>query len=113
MSRTAMRILAALVLCSGGAAAQDLNGDWQGSLGPTPLRLILHVEKGDGATWEATLASIDQSPTGGRRYRLTPSHYKGLPSSFRLRRYAARTAARSRLTAIPSMAPGTKVSRFP
>ena len=60
-----MRMLAALLLCSGGAAAQDLSGDWQGALGPTPLRLILHVEKGDGATWKATLASIDQSPDWG------------------------------------------------
>ena len=60
-----MRILAALALCSGGASAQDLSGDWQGALGPAPLRLILHVEKGDGAAWKATLASIDQSPDWG------------------------------------------------
>ena len=58
-------ILAALALCSGGASAQDLSGDWQGALGPAPLRLILHVEKGDGETWKATLASIDQSPDRG------------------------------------------------
>jgi non-heme chloroperoxidase len=65
MSRRAVRILAALVLCSGSASAQDLSGDWQGALGPAPLRLILHVEKGDGATWKGTLASIDQSPDWG------------------------------------------------
>jgi pimeloyl-ACP methyl ester carboxylesterase len=59
--------LAALALCSGSASAQDLSGDWQGSLAtPTAsLRLILHVEKGDAATWKATLASIDQSPDRG------------------------------------------------
>jgi pimeloyl-ACP methyl ester carboxylesterase len=66
MSRTkAAWILAALALCSGGASAQDLSGDWQGALGPAPLRLILHVEKGDGETWKASLASIDQSPDWG------------------------------------------------
>ena len=65
MSRIAVVTFAALVLCSGGASAQDLSGDWQGALGPAPLRLILHVEKGDGATWKATLASIDQSPDRG------------------------------------------------
>lgn len=68
MSRTkAVWILAALVLCSGGAWAQDLSGDWQGALGAAPqqLRLILHVAKGDGAAWKATLASIDQSPDWG------------------------------------------------
>ena len=65
MSRSAIRLVAALILCSGGASAQDLSGDWQGSLGPAPLRVILHLEKGDGATWKATLASIDQSPDRG------------------------------------------------
>jgi pimeloyl-ACP methyl ester carboxylesterase len=65
MSRRTAGILLTLVLCSGGASAQDLSGDWQGSLGPAPLRVILHVEKGDGATWKATLASIDQSPDRG------------------------------------------------
>ena len=64
MSRRAVRILAALALCSGGASAQDLSGDWQGAVAPA-LRVILHVEKGDGATWKATLASIDQSPDRG------------------------------------------------
>jgi pimeloyl-ACP methyl ester carboxylesterase len=64
MSRIAVRVLTALVLCSGGASAQDLSGDWQGALAPA-LRLILHVEKSDGATWKATLASIDQSPDRG------------------------------------------------
>jgi len=64
MSRKAVGMVAALLLCSGGASAQDLSGDWQGALAPT-LRLILHVEKADGATWKATLASIDQSPDRG------------------------------------------------
>jgi pimeloyl-ACP methyl ester carboxylesterase len=65
MSRIAASIFAALVLCCGGVSAQDLSGDWQGSLGPAPLRLILHVDKGDGEAWKATLASIDQSPDRG------------------------------------------------
>jgi pimeloyl-ACP methyl ester carboxylesterase len=64
MSRIAVLTFAALVLCSGAASAQDLSGDWQGALAPT-LRVILHVEKGDSATWKATLASIDQSPDRG------------------------------------------------
>ena len=64
MSRIAVLTFAALVLCGGAASAQDLSGDWQGALAPA-LRVILHVEKGDGATWKATLASIDQSPDRG------------------------------------------------
>ena len=67
MSRRAVWIFAALVLCSAGASAQDLSGDWQGSLsvGPASLRIILHVEKADGAAWKGTFASIDQSPDRG------------------------------------------------
>ncbi|HZF30947.1 MAG TPA: alpha/beta hydrolase [Gammaproteobacteria bacterium] len=63
----AVWVFAALVLCSGGASAQDLSGDWQGALGAAPrqLRLILHIEKGDGAAWKATFASIDQDPDRG------------------------------------------------
>src|SRR5260370_27442144 len=47
--------------------AQDLAGDWQGALkaGTQELRLIVHIEKGDGGTWKAALASIDQSPDRG------------------------------------------------
>lgn len=35
------------------------------TLGGASLRLILHIEKGDGSAWTATLASIDQSPDWG------------------------------------------------
>ena len=68
MSRTrAVWILAALVLCSAGASAQDLSGDWQGTLaaGPRQLRLIVHVAKGDGGGWKGSVSSIDQSPDWG------------------------------------------------
>jgi non-heme chloroperoxidase len=54
-------------MCSRVSSAQDLTGDWQGALGTAPrqLRLILHIEKGAGSAWTATLASIDQSPDWG------------------------------------------------
>jgi non-heme chloroperoxidase len=47
--------------------AQDISGDWQGTLkaGAQELRLIVHIEKSDGGAWKATLASIDQSPDRG------------------------------------------------
>jgi non-heme chloroperoxidase len=68
MVRTrSLRIAALLLMCSRLASAQDLKGDWQGTLtvGPRQLRLILHVDKAADATWRATLASIDQSPDWG------------------------------------------------
>jgi non-heme chloroperoxidase len=57
-------VLAALATCS--AWAQDIAGDWQGTLkaGAAQLRLILHVAKGDNGAWKATLYSIDQQPDG-------------------------------------------------
>jgi len=55
-----------LLMLSQLVSAQDLKGDWQGTLsvGPRQLRLILRVDKA-GDTWKATLASIDQSPDWG------------------------------------------------
>src|SRR5262249_33495712 len=46
--------------------AQDIAGDWQGTikLGPG-LRLILHIGKEDSGGWNATLYSPDQSPDWG------------------------------------------------
>jgi len=56
-----------LLMSSRAAPAQDLTGDWQGTLsvGQVQLRLILHVDKADDTTRKATLASIDQSPDWG------------------------------------------------
>jgi hypothetical protein len=49
------------------AFAQDLAGNWQGTLkaGPQELRILVHIEKSDGGAWKASLASIDQSPDWG------------------------------------------------
>ncbi|MGA8598704.1 MAG: alpha/beta fold hydrolase [Bryobacteraceae bacterium] len=57
-------VLAALVTCF--AYAQDIAGDWQGTLkaGPQQLRIILHIAKGDKGDWKAMLYSIDQTPDG-------------------------------------------------
>jgi non-heme chloroperoxidase len=67
MTRLMALGIVALLMCSRVLSAQDLTGDWQGTLGDAPrqLRTILHIEKGDGAAWKATLASIDQSPDWG------------------------------------------------
>jgi hypothetical protein len=68
MVRTRPFWIAALLLtCSCVVSAQDLTGDWQGTLsvGPRQLRLILHVDKTADTAWKATLASIDQSPDWG------------------------------------------------
>ncbi|MGI8744198.1 MAG: alpha/beta fold hydrolase [Bryobacteraceae bacterium] len=47
--------------------AQDISGDWQGTLkaGPQELRTILQIAKSDSGAWRATMLSIDQSPDRG------------------------------------------------
>src|ERR1700689_2841846 len=48
------------------AQAQDLMGDWTGTLhaGAADLRLVLHISKGDGGGLQATLDSVDQAANG-------------------------------------------------
>jgi hypothetical protein len=47
--------------------AQDIAGDWQGTLkaGLKELRIIVRVTPVDSAQWNATLFSIDQQPDRG------------------------------------------------
>ena len=58
-------VLVAL-LFGGSVCAQDLTGDWQGTVTPATrsFRLILHVEKAN-AGWVAIFASIDQGTDRG------------------------------------------------
>ncbi len=53
--------------CHAQAGAQDIVGDWQGTLsaGGQQLRLVLHVTKAPDGTLKATLDSIDQPGANG------------------------------------------------
>jgi hypothetical protein len=59
-------ILAALLAASCLASAQDVAGDWQGTLaaGAVQLRLVLHITKKPDGTLSATLDSVDQGANG-------------------------------------------------
>jgi hypothetical protein len=65
-----MRTLLALLVFSltavTSAQAQGIEGDWQGTLnaGPVPLRIVLHVVRGDQGVLAATLDSPDQGARG-------------------------------------------------
>jgi pimeloyl-ACP methyl ester carboxylesterase len=77
-------LAAIFALCSRASFAQDVAGDWQGTLsvGPQQLRLIVHIDKaGDGA-WKASLLSIDQSPDRGARLPVDSVTVQG--TSFKL-----------------------------
>src|SRR5581483_5176481 len=56
------------VLCATGVDAQDLVGDWQGTLKipqRPELRLLFHIAKAEDGGWNASMFSIDQTPDWG------------------------------------------------
>ena len=59
-------LLLAVTLATVAARAQNIVGDWQGTLkvGSSELRLVLHIAKGDNGAFHATLDSIDQAANG-------------------------------------------------
>jgi hypothetical protein len=63
------RVLILVVLFffgAGIALAQNIVGDWQGTLtaGPAELRLVLHITKDADGSFKATLDSVDQGANG-------------------------------------------------
>src|SRR5689334_19184597 len=66
--RTKMLRMGAVFALSGSAlCAQDISGDWQGTLraGAQRLHLTVKLDDEDGGAWNATLASNDHSPDRG------------------------------------------------
>ena len=65
MKRTVM-VVALGISTALAAHAQNIVGDWQGTLGSgqTKLHLVLHINKGDDGGYKATLDSIDQGANG-------------------------------------------------
>ncbi|MGA7381504.1 MAG: hypothetical protein WBX03_11685, partial [Terriglobales bacterium] len=60
-------ILAAVVAATASfASAQDIVGEWQGTLSANgaELRLVLHITKNADGTLKATLDSVDQGANG-------------------------------------------------
>jgi len=60
-------MIAALVLCTAHVPlAQNVAGDWQGTLkiGPVELRLVLHIAQANNRALKATLDSVDQGMNG-------------------------------------------------
>ena len=58
--------LAIVVVMAGVSFAQDISGDWNGTLkiNGAELRLVLHVTKNSDGTLKSTLDSIDQNANG-------------------------------------------------
>lgn len=67
MKNVWLRIGISVVLAGSGLWAQDISGDWQGTLkAGRDLRVILHIEKTENGSLTGKLYSIDQSPDSVR-----------------------------------------------
>ena len=66
MRKLALWIFALAVLSAGSLYAQNLAGDWQGTLqaGKQTLRTVVKISKADNGSYSAMLYSIDQGPEG-------------------------------------------------
>lgn len=64
--------------------AQDLSGDWQGTLkvSPQELRLILQIAKSDNGEWRANLLSIDQGTDRGAGMAASSFSFDGAAIKF-------------------------------
>jgi hypothetical protein len=70
MIKTLVCVIALTTLSAGTICAQDIAGDWQGTLlaRQGPLRTVLKVSKSDDGGWRAMMYSIDQGrDKGGTR----------------------------------------------
>jgi hypothetical protein len=66
MNRKLAVLLFSLTIAASVASAQDIAGDWQGTLhaGTVDLRLVLHMTKAPDGSYKATLDSVDQGANG-------------------------------------------------
>jgi len=63
MKKLMMWVMALAAMLGTGARAQDLSGNWQGTLKVgKDLRVIFNIYKGEKDGWSAKLYSIDQTP---------------------------------------------------
>lgn len=71
--RTFNRVVALMALTASLACAQDISGDWQGTLkaGAQELRILLQIAKSDNGGWRVTMVSIDQTPDRGAGIPIT------------------------------------------
>jgi non-heme chloroperoxidase len=74
-------IIALAAVLSASLCAQDIAGDWQGTLkaGAAQLRVIVRIDKATDGGWKGTMFSIDQGPEG---YAVSPITLEG--SNFKL-----------------------------
>jgi non-heme chloroperoxidase len=74
LNRTTLWVYVLAVLFAGSLHAQDITGNWQGTITPPqgkPLRIVLRVTHDDSGALKALIYSIDQGPQGDRADSIT------------------------------------------
>lgn len=74
LNRKTQWVYVLAILFAGSLHAQDITGNWQGTLTiphGTPLRIVLQFTRDDSGTLKATFYSIDQAPEGYRADSIT------------------------------------------
>src|SRR5207302_6394769 len=65
MKRVLVWLAAFCMSVSGAAVAQDISGNWQGTLqAGNGLRTVIKISKADNGGWKGTLYSVDQGAAG-------------------------------------------------
>src|SRR4030095_13956753 len=105
MKRHFMWTVVAMLL-TGTLYAQDITGDWQGTLKlGIELRLIIRVSKQGDGSWQAMLSSIDQSPDWGSGAPANTVSLEG--SDFKLKIEAVKGTYEGKLSADGNSIKGT------
>jgi pimeloyl-ACP methyl ester carboxylesterase len=74
LNRKALWVYVLAILFAGCHDAQDITGNWQGTITPPqgkPLRIVLRVTRDDSGALKALIYSIDQGPQGDRADSIT------------------------------------------
>jgi hypothetical protein len=71
MKKLLLCVVALAAMFGTGARAQDLSGNWQGTLKAEDLRVIFNIYKGDKDSWSAKMYNADQ---GGPAILVTSVH---------------------------------------
>jgi pimeloyl-ACP methyl ester carboxylesterase len=74
LNRKTLWVYVFAILFAGRLHAQDITGNWQGTITPPqgrPLRIVLRVTRDDSGALKALIYSIDQGPQGDRADSIT------------------------------------------
>jgi uncharacterized protein (TIGR03435 family) len=83
MRKFMMWVVGAAMLLAGALHAQDISGNWQGTLqAGQGLRTLLKISKADNGGWKAVMYSIDQ---GGQPIGVTSLTVEGLNFTFSIK----------------------------